>query len=183
MKIRVLATVAAVALSGALLVACGDDDEGSSSGGITIEGAWARTSPMAVDVGAAYMVITSEDGDTLTSASVDASVAGEAQIHETTMADSGMSDTTMGGETTDTTMGGEMTETTMAGGSGEMMMREIDELALPAGEAVELKPGGYHIMLLGLAEPLETGDEIELTLSFENAGEQTVTVPVRDSAP
>jgi copper(I)-binding protein len=174
MKIRVLATLGAVALSGALLVACGDDEEGSSSGGVAIEGAWARTSPMAVDVGAAYMVITSEADDTLVSASVDASVAGEAQIHETVMAEGGM---------TDTTMAGGMTETTMAGSSGEMMMREIDELDLPAGEAVELKPGGYHIMMLGLVEPLEVGDEIEVTLSFENAGEQTVTVPVRDSAP
>ena len=41
-----------------------------------------------------------------------------------------------------------------------------------------MKPGGYHIMLMGLDAPLKEGDEIELTLTFEKAGDVKVKVPV-----
>ena len=41
-----------------------------------------------------------------------------------------------------------------------------------------MKPGGYHIMLMGLVKPLKKGDEIEITLTFEKAGAVTVKVPV-----
>lgn len=156
--------------------ACGSDDESSdaSATGVTIEGAWARTSPMMVDNGAAYMSITSAEDDRLLSAAVDTAVAAEAQIHETVMAETEMS------ETTGTS--GEMTETTM-GGEVAMEMREIEALDLPAGEAVLLAPGGYHIMLLGLAEPLELDQTFTITLTFEDAGEQDVTVVVAEDAP
>ena len=43
---------------------------------------------------------------------------------------------------------------------------------------IEMKPGGYHIMLMGLAEPLKEGDEVDLTLTFEKAGEVKVTARV-----
>jgi copper(I)-binding protein len=173
MKLRVLAA-AAVLVGGSLLAACGSDDSSSSSGGngVTIEKPWARTSPSAVTMGAAYFVVTSKDGDTLTGASVPADIAKDAQVHETTMGgDTGMgsSDTTMAGA--DTTMG------------GEMGMKEVDSVDLPAGKAVAFEPGGYHVMLIDLAEPLAKGDEFTLTLTFEKAGEQKVTVPVRDEAP
>ena len=63
-------------------------------------------------------------------------------------------------------------------GDGAMTMQEVESIPLPAGETVKLEPGGYHIMLLDLAEPLEEGMEFELTLTFEQAGELTVTVTV-----
>ena len=69
------------------------------------------------------------------------------------------------------------------GDSGEMVMQEVDEIALPAGEAVELKPGGYHIMLMKLAAPLKTGTSIVVTLTFKSGATETVTVPVMDDAP
>src|SRR5690606_33672806 len=50
-----------------------------------------------------------------------------------------------------------------------MKMREIDNLDLPAGQTVELAPGGYHLMLIQLHEQLKEGDEIPLTLTFEAA--------------
>ncbi|MBU1385653.1 MAG: copper chaperone PCu(A)C [Alphaproteobacteria bacterium] len=54
--------------------------------------------------------------------------------------------------------------------SNMMMMRELkDGLPLPAGQAVELKPGGNHIMLLGVAEPLRAGGAVPLTLTFAAA--------------
>ncbi|MBL0141831.1 MAG: copper chaperone PCu(A)C [Betaproteobacteria bacterium] len=46
-----------------------------------------------------------------------------------------------------------------------MTMRAIDALALPAGKAVELKPGGYHVMLIDLVKPLGKGDTVPVTLT------------------
>ena len=68
--------------------------------------------------------------------------------------------------------------------NGAMSMKELaGGLPLPAGTAVELKPGGYHIMLMQLAGPLKVGSSFELTLTFEKAGTTTITVPVRETAP
>ncbi len=60
-----------------------------------------------------------------------------------------------------------------------MRMRQIPKLELPAGQPIELKPGGYHLMFQGLRQPLQTGAEVEVTLTFEKAGEQTLRFPVR----
>ena len=59
-----------------------------------------------------------------------------------------------------------------------MKMRQVDGLDLPAGQAVTLKPGGYHIMLTGLTRPLKEGETVSLTLSFAKAGSREVTAPV-----
>lgn len=61
---------------------------------------------------------------------------------------------------------------------GVARMIHIDTLTIPAGETVELAPGGYHIMFMGLSEPLQDGDEIPATLVFENAGEVPITFNV-----
>jgi copper(I)-binding protein len=60
-----------------------------------------------------------------------------------------------------------------------MQMRPVDGIDLPAGQAVTLKPGGYHIMMTGLARPLHPGDSFPLTLSFASGGSEQVTVAVR----
>lgn len=63
--------------------------------------------------------------------------------------------------------------------SNMMMMRELEAgLPLPAGEAVALAPGGNHIMLMGVTEPLKTGDTVPLTLTFANAAPVEVTATV-----
>ena len=59
-----------------------------------------------------------------------------------------------------------------------MRMRQVDAIALPAGKTVELKPGGLHIMFMGLKAPLKVGDSFPLKLKFEKAGEVTVEVKV-----
>jgi copper(I)-binding protein len=67
-----------------------------------------------------------------------------------------------------------------------MRMRPIESLALPAGQTVGLKPGGHHLMLMGLKKPLKVGDQIPLTLKLKAANgqmlKQTILVPVQ-SAP
>lgn len=68
-----------------------------------------------------------------------------------------------------------------------MKMRAIPGLDLPAGRAVELKPGGYHIMLMDLKAPLAKGSTVALTLLLQDAkGVQTriaLSVPVLATAP
>ena len=59
-----------------------------------------------------------------------------------------------------------------------MRMRQVDAVDLPAGKAVTLKPGGYHIMLTGLAKPLKEGDIFPLILEFAKAGAKQVDVRV-----
>ncbi len=65
-----------------------------------------------------------------------------------------------------------------------MKMRAISGgLPLPAGKIVELKPGGYHVMLINLSQPIEAGQKVPLTLVFEDAQGQrhevAVEAPVR----
>ena len=60
-----------------------------------------------------------------------------------------------------------------------MKMRAVPSLDLPAGKTVDLKPGGYHVMLMDLKKPLAAGDTVPLTLVVESAGQrETVEVKV-----
>ncbi|MEB2319470.1 MAG: copper chaperone PCu(A)C [Pseudomonadota bacterium] len=60
-----------------------------------------------------------------------------------------------------------------------MRMNPIDALALPAGKAVELRPGGYHLMLMQLPQPLEAGTEIPVSLTFEDAAGQRTSLDIQ----
>jgi hypothetical protein len=60
-----------------------------------------------------------------------------------------------------------------------MKMRAIPALDLPAGKAVALKPGGYHVMLMDLKQPLKAGETVPLTLVVEGAGGQRESVEVK----
>ena len=167
--------IAIVAAGTLLLGACGGDDdagtdtstvdttmtadtttagESTATGEIVVEGAWARTSPMETTMGAAYMKITSPINDELVSASVDSAIAMETQIHETVEND-----------------------------AGEMAMQEVESIPLVAGEAFELAPGGYHVMLMGLSAPLEVGTSIDITLTMKSGATATVTAEVSEDAP
>lgn len=125
-------------------------------GDLSIAGAWARTSPMMTSAGAAYFEVTNfgDADDELVSVAVDASVAAMAELHNTTMGEDGM-----------------------------MTMSHVESIPVPAGETVALQPGGYHVMLMELAKPLEKGEGVELTLTFRDAGETVVKAEVRDDAP
>ncbi len=60
-----------------------------------------------------------------------------------------------------------------------MRMRQLPELALPAGQTVQLKPGGYHIMLINLKRPLAVGEAVPVTLVIENTAGPKETLEVR----
>lgn len=98
---------------------------------------------------AAYLLLRNTGGTSDRLAGAESSVASRVEIHESSM-------------------------------EGEVMrMRKVDGLEIPAGSEVELKPGGLHLMLLGLDEPLTEGEEIEITLRFEQSGDRIVALPVR----
>ena len=60
--------------------------------------------------------------------------------------------------------------------AGVMKMREITALDIPANGKAELKPGGFHVMLIGIPDGLKEGTKFPLKLKFEKAGEVTVQV-------
>jgi hypothetical protein len=61
----------------------------------------------------------------------------------------------------------------------EGKMRRVKAIEVPAGKTVELKPGGLHVMLIELKEPLKEGQTVEITLKFEKSGEIKVQAPVK----
>jgi copper(I)-binding protein len=67
----------------------------------------------------------------------------------------------------------------MAQDGNMMRMRAVDQLALPAGKAVALKPGGYHVMLMDLAHPLKEGDVVPVTLTFADKAGKKVTQEIK----
>lgn len=103
--------------------------------------------------GAAYAVISSA-GPADTLIAVATPVAARAEIHESMI---------MNGQA--------------------MMHARPGGLAIPAGATVALKPGGWHIMLMGLKQPLRAGDHFPATLTFKKAGKVTVQFSVQATAP
>ncbi len=95
----------ALTLPALVLTACGSDDDAAADG-VSIENAWARTSAAGQTTGAIYFDLTVDEDDTLSGASVPASVAADAQIHEVVMSD--MSGDDMGDMGSDTTDMGDM---------------------------------------------------------------------------
>ncbi len=130
-------------------------DPAAPRSGLSIRDAWARATPAGARMGALYLTLESTAGDMLLGATVPRSVAGEAQIHETVVDSSG-------------------------GGEPRMSMRRVASIDLPAGQAVELRPGGFHIMLIGLKKRLKAGERVTVTLSLAKAGRRTVTAAVRE---
>ena len=161
MRLAVAAVVA-----GLFAAACGSDVASPSV--LSSAGAWARTTPPGATNGVVYLQITSPTDDAIGGASVPASVAGSAELHETMGAEGGAAMPNM---------------PNMDSGDGEMTMTPVDSVLLPAGEPVAFEPGGKHIMLVDLANPLTAGDHLALTLTLANGTTLPIDVVVADNAP
>jgi len=133
-----------------LLAACGGADKGVTVGAVTIENAWSRPAAMPGGNGAAYFIVRN-GGDTADRLIGASSPLGTTEIHQSMMA-----------------------------GDDMMSMRPVDGVDIPAGESVAFEPGGLHVMFIGVATPAAVGEEIPLTLTFEQAGEITLQLPVRE---
>ena len=71
----------------------------------------------------------------------------------------------------------EIHETTMQGNTNHM--HEVPVVQLPAGKAVRMQPGGLHVMLMGLAQPLKAGDSVPLAFTIEEPGGKRTRLEVR----
>ena len=60
-----------------------------------------------------------------------------------------------------------------------MRMRQVPGLDLSAGRTLELKPGGYHVMLMDLKQPLKAGEQVPITLVFEDAAQKRFTQEIK----
>lgn len=77
-----------------------------------------------------------------------------------------------------------MRMTTGANGAGEMMrMEKVTEIPVPGKSITRLEPGGFHVMLFGVATPLAAGSTVVLTLQFRGGVTKTVTATVRPMTP
>lgn len=63
-----------------------------------------------------------------------------------------------------------------------MRMRRVDAIDVAAGGATQLRPGGLHVMLMELRQPLRAGEQLQLTLRFERAGTVQVAVPIQPAS-
>jgi copper(I)-binding protein len=120
-------------------------------GDLVIKTPYSRSTPPMAPVGGGFMTIINNGPEADTLISGSASFSKAFEIHEMSMKD------------------------------GIMKMAELENgLTIPAGEAVELKPGGYHLMFITLSEQLKPDERRKATLKFEKAGEVEVEFVVRD---
>lgn len=119
---------------------------------LSAQAAWARPG-MAGGNSAAYMILQNPLDTADTLLSANSAAANSVEIHMTSM-----------------------------DANGTMMMRPAGPVDLPAQSSVELKPGGLHIMLIGLKDDLVIGDTITVTLQFENADPLTLEIPIQEAA-
>ncbi|NJC40006.1 copper(I)-binding protein [Brevundimonas alba] len=135
------------------LAACTPKEKAAPAGAATVEVSGALCRPTPVGRHSTGCYLTLKASADDRLVSLSTPLAGRAQVHESRME------------------------------SNMMMMLELkDGLALPASQIVELKPGGNHIMLLGVEEPLKVGDTVPLTLTFATAEPVEVTAAVGQPA-
>jgi copper(I)-binding protein len=108
---------------------------------LTVSRAWSRATAPSAQAGAVFLVISNSGSHDDALRSVAAACADTVELHSHTMDDQGI-----------------------------MHMDPVASVAIPAHGAVEFKPGGLHIMLLGLKHPLHLGDHLALILHFDHAG-------------
>lgn len=82
------------------------------------------------------------------------------------------------GATSDVADAVEVHESKMEG--DVMMMNHVESVVLEPSAKVEFKPGGYHVMMIGLKRDLKAGDEIEVTLQFRDGPDLTIKATVKD---
>jgi len=117
-------------------------------GSIKVENAYTRATVPGQQVAGGFMKIENKGSAADQLLSASSPAAGEVQLHE------------------------------MAMDGNVMKMRQVKDIAVPAGGAVELKPGGLHLMFMNIKAPLTAGETVPVKLKFAKAGEVEVKMPV-----
>ncbi len=115
---------------------------------IVVERPWARATPAGAKTGAAYVTLVNHGNASDSLLSATTPVAEKVQFHS------------------------------MSEENGVSHMREMQAVEVAPGAKVTFSPGGMHIMVVGLKQPLKEGQTFPLTLTFEKAGNVDVTVPI-----
>ena len=108
-----------------------------------------NTAAMSGGTSAAYLTITNSGGTADALIKAESDVANSVELHTMTMVD------------------------------GVMKMTPVEKIEVPANGKAELKPGSFHVMLIGLRHDLKEGDVVKLTLTFQTSGKIEVEAPVR----
>ena len=131
----------------------GHADHQQAAESLTVSGAWSRAMPPSVPTGAAYFTLNNSGNQQDRLIGAQTPRAGKTELHTHVH-------------------------------QGDMMrMEQIESVEIPAGGQAEFKPGGNHVMMFELKEPLAAGDTFPLTLIFEHAGEVVVDVVIQEDAP
>ena len=120
----------------------------AEAGNIMIHDGWARASLGSAPNSAAYMTLMINSGEADKLVAVATPLADSAELH-THMMDDGIA-----------------------------RMRPVEAIEIAPGEPTILQPGGLHVMLMGLRGKLDEGSTLPMTLTFENAGDVTLDVPI-----
>ena len=140
-------TLIGSALAGAMTIAmfqiaaAGAQAADYDLGSIHVTQPWARATPKGASAGAAYLTVTNNGAAPDRLSCAGSEAAAQCQIH------------------------------TMSMDNGVMKMRQRTKgIEIKPGQVIEFKPGGYHVMFVGLKKPLTQGEHVKATLQFEKAG-------------
>lgn len=120
---------------------------------LNIEDAMARAVPPTAKMSATFMTLTNNADTDLAVIGAESSVAKAVELHNNTMTD------------------------------GKMKMRQVNQIDLPANQTTELKPGGLHVMLIGLNRALVEGETIDLKLNFSDGSSKSMEIPIQQIKP
>jgi copper(I)-binding protein len=116
---------------------------------VLIRDGWVQEGPPSETITAAYMTIENRTGADIALRSASTEVAQTVELHKMELVD------------------------------GIMKMHRVETIDVPAGGTAELKPGGYHLMVIGLKKELKEGNKVTITLEFSNDLRKTITIPVK----
>ena len=116
---------------------------------ITIRDGWVQEAPPSQKITAAYMVIENHGKADIALKLATSPVVDVIELHKMELID------------------------------GFMKMRKVESINIPSGGEVELKPGGYHLMVIGLKHPLKEGDSVSISFEFSNGRQQSIEIPVK----
>jgi copper(I)-binding protein len=133
----------------AALLVCANLYAGDAADAVQINDTYARAMPPGQTNSAAFMTLTNDATNDHALVAAECDASAVTELHTHLMED------------------------------GMMKMRRLEKIDLPAGETIRLQPGGLHLMLIGLKGQLSAGEDVAITLVFEDGSRSALTVPVK----
>lgn len=150
---RKAATIVAAVAPLLILTACSSTDDDTKTEPVVVTDQWIKAAPETEHMTAAFATITNPNDQEVRIVSASSDVAGTTELHEV-----------------------------VKDGASSTMQEKQDGFALPAGGTLELTPGGEHIMLMDLKQPIKSGETVTITLRMADGSTQDVQALARDFA-